>query len=80
MFRDNDFSSAHSCFQIRNKSTTIVAQNFVQPDTSELSYAHSLYMWQTQVENEHYSTVSVLIQLVISERAKRASKLTYHAQ
>ena len=25
-----------------------------------------LYMWQSQVENEHYSTVSGLIQLVIS--------------
>ena len=25
----------------------------------------SHYMWQTQVENEHYSTVSGLIQLVI---------------
>ena len=24
------------------------------------------YMWQTQVENEHYSTVSGLIRLVIS--------------
>ena len=26
----------------------------------------SIYMWQTQVENEHYSTVSGLIRLVIS--------------
>ena len=25
-----------------------------------------IYMWQTQVENEHYSTVSGLIRLVIS--------------
>ena len=26
----------------------------------------SIHMWQAQVENEHYSTVSGLIQLVIS--------------
>ena len=30
------------------------------------SNSHHPDLWQTQVENEHYSTVSVLIQLVIS--------------
>ena len=48
--------------------------NFILTCTVHEAFKHKyihmhtshMYMWQSQVENEHYSTVSGLIQLVIS--------------
>ena len=74
MINDQESNSKLCCV---NKSQSwfsiyfLFLDNSVQPtvleDGSDCSRGWLIcYMWQTQVENEHYSTVSGLIRLVVS--------------
>ena len=48
-------------------STTVEPSGLLQMrTTSEFSLPMHIQMWQSQVENEHYSTLSGLVRLVIS--------------
>ena len=46
----------------KSREVTLQEENSI----GELDHTHTYIMWQSQVENEHYSTVSGLIRLVIS--------------
>ena len=52
--------------ELFNSNVTTYVHTYVQFSPPYCIAISLVYMWQSQVENEHYSTVSGLIRLVIS--------------